>query len=333
MRSPWQSVFREVPWRWSDVLIGLAPLFVARIGFALMGRMDPASLPTAPSWLWIPLTVLAMTWMLVYPLWIARLRHSEPLPRPRARAVFVEGLLALLSLPIVMASMSFAYQAAAYLLGASAKSAAPLEPLARASNRVESLTLFVLAVTVGPVAEEVFFRGLLHNALRQRFRWPVAALLQAFAFGLFHPFDLASSAAIAFVGLALAVLYEWRGTLLAPILLHAMLNAVSLAVLMAGIAADADAPRLGVRGLPQEGGCLVTGVVPGGAADAAGLRSGDLVTTLNGEPVTDIQSMARIIRERRAGDRVTVEFIRGGTAHRIEVVLKSRRESTGIAGP
>jgi putative serine protease PepD len=95
---------------------------------------------------------------------------------------------------------------------------------------------------------------------------------------------------------------------------------------MAGIAADADAPQLGVWGDPHEGGCLVTKVVPAGAADTAGLRPGDLVTALDGVPVSDIRSLARIVRGRRAGDRVTVEFVRGGEAHQIEVVLKSRRQ-------
>jgi membrane protease YdiL (CAAX protease family) len=169
------------------VLIGITPLFLARTAIALIGRMDPASLPDAPRWLWIPLSVLALSWMFVYPLQLARLRHPESSPRLRARAIFIEVPFALLSVPIVMVILTFVFQAAAYLFGPSATPTAPLESLARSPNRFEPLALVVLAVSVGPVAEEVFFRGFLYNALRQRLRWLVAAVLQAAAFGLFHP--------------------------------------------------------------------------------------------------------------------------------------------------
>jgi putative serine protease PepD len=56
------------------------------------------------------------------------------------------------------------------------------------------------------------------------------------------------------------------------------------------------------------------------------LRVGDVVTALDGEPVADIQSMARLVRARQVGDRVTIDFARGGEARRVEAVLKGRQE-------
>ena len=78
-----------------------------------------------------------------------------------------------------------------------------------------------------------------------------------------HPFGLADRAGIALIGLALALLYEWRRTLLAPILMHALVNALAMAIMAQGIAADAAAPRLGVYGENARAGIRLTKVVPG----------------------------------------------------------------------
>ena len=50
-----RSVFRDVHWRWSDVLIGFAPL-VALALYPSVVRL--AWLPVMPSWTWLPLGVL-----------------------------------------------------------------------------------------------------------------------------------------------------------------------------------------------------------------------------------------------------------------------------------
>ena len=40
-RAPRRSVFREVPWRWSDVLIGFAPFLLLRAATFLIGLRSP----------------------------------------------------------------------------------------------------------------------------------------------------------------------------------------------------------------------------------------------------------------------------------------------------
>ncbi|MCA1906448.1 MAG: PDZ domain-containing protein [Desulfarculus sp.] len=44
-------------------------------------------------------------------------------------------------------------------------------------------------------------------------------------------------------------------------------------------------PRLGVVVKPQEGGLLVERVLPGGAAQRAGLQAGDRLVSVNGRPL------------------------------------------------
>jgi len=304
-------------WRWSDVLIGLAPTAAMRAAGALI---DPASLSAVP---WLPVAILAQAWMLIYPLWIVR-RRNAGLPRlPRPRTIFVEALFALLAVMASMMVLTVVFSFLTYMFGDQAMPTRPLESIARSPNRVDSLGLLVLTVLVAPVAEEVFFRGMLYNALRQRLHLVVAAPLQAVVFGLVHPFGLADTAVVALIGLALGLLYEWRRTLLAPVLMHSMVCALGMAVTAWGIAA---APRLGVSAETHEGGCLVTTVEPGSAAEAAGLRVGDVIKSLDGVLVADMRSLSRAVRSKQVGQEVVVEFIRGGKAQTVTAVLKKLRE-------
>ncbi|HEV3120468.1 MAG TPA: PDZ domain-containing protein, partial [Isosphaeraceae bacterium] len=136
-------------------------------------------------------------------------------------------------------------------------------------------------------------------------------------------YGLAFSAGIALGGLALAAVYEWRKTLLAPVFLHASLNALGMAILTAQIATS---PQLGVYGEPHEGGCMITKVVPGSAADKAGVQVGDVVTNLDEYPVADIRAMSRVVRSKRVGDRIAVKLVRGGRSRRVEAVLMGLQE-------
>jgi membrane protease YdiL (CAAX protease family) len=323
-RSPRRSAFREVPWRWSDVLLGFAPYLLLR---AATFVIDPrAPLATVLRQQWMPLHLLTDAWMLGIPLWIARTRTTHPVRLPRPRAVLVEALVAFLSLPVVFAASVAVATIAGNLLAGVESPAFPWASRAVSFSRTEWLAFITMAVTLAPVAEETFYRGFLYNVLRQQLHPIPAALIQAVVFGYVHPFGLANSIGIGVAALALVVVYEWRQTLLTPILVHAAMNAVGMVLLFGILAAEADAPRLGVLGEARQGGCLVTEVVPGGAAETAGIRVGDVITTVDGEPVADIPSIARLVRAHRVGDTVLVEFLREGTAHRADVVLARLKE-------
>jgi Do/DeqQ family serine protease len=64
-------------------------------------------------------------------------------------------------------------------------------------------------------------------------------------------------------------------------------------------------------GLDRPDGVLITDVWPGGPADQAGLKSGDLILTLDGEPVNDEASLNYHVLTRSSGDAVTVQYRRG----------------------
>lgn len=62
-----------------------------------------------------------------------------------------------------------------------------------------------------------------------------------------------------------------------------------------------------------------------GPAGKAGLRPGDVITRLDDQPVASAYSLVDAIRSRPPGSRVTITFVRQGTAHRTSLVLGSAR--------
>jgi hypothetical protein len=95
-----------------------------------------------------------------------------------------------------------------------------------------ALAVSVLCVAA-PVAEELFFRGLVHGALR-RFGVPIATVASSGFFAAVH-FVPAAIPVLFAVGVALALLYERTGSLIPGILVHACIN--SLATLGAFLSA------------------------------------------------------------------------------------------------
>ena len=288
--------------------------------------INPALLWVGPRWLWLPFALTQLAWMFLYPLWIVRRRARLPrLPRPRT--VFAEGLFAMLGTAVVMVVLAAVFSALFYLFGDRRRATTmPFKPIAASPNWYDSLGLLVLAVLIAPVAEEVFFRGMLYNALRRRLRVVVAAPVQAIIFGLSHHFGPADTTGVVLIGLAFALLYEWRKTLLAPVLMHAMVNALAMAIMAQSIAADAAAPRLGVYGETHKQGVRLTNVVPDTAAALARLQVGDVIFSLDGERVADMPGLTQAVRKRQVGQTVVVEFIRGAETHRVDAVLKKLRE-------
>src|SRR5713101_5987851 len=112
-------------------------------------------------------------------------------------------------------------------------------------------------------------------------------------------------------------------------------------------------PALGVRtipitpelaeqmGLAADNGLLVVQVVPGGAADRAGLKGGteraylgnipimvggDLIVAIDGQDVQDQQDLSQVMNNHRAGDTVRLTMYRGKKKMDVSVVLGEARE-------
>ncbi|MDK1327144.1 trypsin-like peptidase domain-containing protein [Arthrobacter sp. zg-Y1143] len=73
-------------------------------------------------------------------------------------------------------------------------------------------------------------------------------------------------------------------------------------------------------------GADVADVVSGSPGAKAGLKKGDVVTSVNGMPVTDAQSLTAAIRMQPAGGKVTIDYTRDGKAASTDVTLGDSAE-------
>jgi membrane protease YdiL (CAAX protease family) len=274
----------------------------------------------------LPVAFLIEAWMLVVPIWFGASRLGSFPRSPRLRTIFIEGFIGLGVGVLVCIAMIGSIIALYSLSGGALASRDPFGPMVGSFNRVELIAFAVLALVVAPIAEEVFFRGMLYNALRQHIFPAFAALASALVFALFHPFGPVDSVPIALAGLGCAVVYEWRKTLVAPICVHAGINTLGVTMLLLTLAADAAAPRLGVFVESGTGGACITQVVPESAADRAGLRVGDVLKTVDGQVVTDLPSLSAVVRQRSVGDKIKIEFARGNADQRVEAILTKLKE-------
>jgi putative serine protease PepD len=68
-------------------------------------------------------------------------------------------------------------------------------------------------------------------------------------------------------------------------------------------------------------GAYIDEVVPGGAAEAGGLQSGDIVTRFNGVPITDSVDLTAQVRAVAAGSEATITYVRGDETREATVTL------------
>ena len=71
-------------------------------------------------------------------------------------------------------------------------------------------------------------------------------------------------------------------------------------------------------------GALVADVVAGSAADAAGIRVGDVVVAVDGESITGQAALVATIRNLAPGERVEVSLVRDGVALEVTAILGER---------
>ena len=85
----------------------------------------------------------------------------------------------------------------------------------------------------------------------------------------------------------------------------------------------AQHPQLGISARDVEGtgqlGAVVAQVNQGSPAAEAGLRADDLVTAVNGEPVTSSESLVALVRSGRVGQPMDLTVVRNGSEEQVSV--------------
>ena len=147
-----------------------------------------------------------------------------PVPVVRAFAAAFAGLLALV-LP---------YNAVVWLVAPDIL-LADLAPFREQIASPAAPLLFVAVAIGAPVSEELVFRGFLQSALApSRLGFWGAALVTTILWTALHAgYSLVGLAEVALVGLYLALLLAWSGSLWLPLVVHATYNAILFALMAA----------------------------------------------------------------------------------------------------
>lgn len=95
-------------------------------------------------------------------------------------------------------------------------------------------SIFILSLQViilGPVAEELFFRGFLYKLLRKKYSFMFSAGLISIFFAVMHgtPQD---TLALFILSMAICYLYEKTQNILSPIILHSLHNSLNFCMIM-----------------------------------------------------------------------------------------------------
>jgi S1-C subfamily serine protease len=80
--------------------------------------------------------------------------------------------------------------------------------------------------------------------------------------------------------------------------------------------------------LPEVNGVLVIGVVPNSPAASAGIRRGDVITEINGQPVTTADRLQRLVDQMQVGQSLQVTLRRGDRTQRVSVRTADLQQAT-----
>jgi len=149
---------------------------------------------------------------------------------------------------------------------------------------------------------------------------------------------IASNGADQSSGIGFAIPINTAKAVLADLIRYGRVKRPSL-----GIVSYAIGPDLAQQmGLAADHGVLIQRVIPGGAAERAGLRGGnerayvgnteillggDLIVAIDGREIADPQDIAVVLDKHQAGDTISVTILRNGRQVRLKLILGEAQTS------
>jgi len=211
---------------------------LAGIGLIAAGLVDPDALdPSDAGSALLGVVVLSQVLGLAAALLLLR-RRGVPL-RPVIGARRPLGRLVAIGAGVGVVTLIASTLVVGILVGISGSDATPDQVLTGdiAETPLQLLLAILAAVVMAPVAEELLFRGLLHRGLRVRLTIVPATAISSVLFAVIHV-EVVLSQPLALVGLTLAgavmaLAYERTGSLVVPVVIHAVYNALTLVAVVA----------------------------------------------------------------------------------------------------
>lgn len=109
------------------------------------------------------------------------------------------------------------------LVGAQGPTQSSVEALSNLTGSADIALAFVAVCIAAPLVEELIFRGFVYQTLRNATGPVLAMVISGFLFGLVH-LDIAHLLPLSALGIGLAFIFEWSGSLWVPIIVHGLFN-------------------------------------------------------------------------------------------------------------
>jgi len=77
-------------------------------------------------------------------------------------------------------------------------------------------------------------------------------------------------------------------------------------------------------------GIYVAKVVDDGAAQAAGITEGDVITSVDGKKITKFAELQEVLAEKRPGDKINITYLRKKHSHSTTLTLKNEQGNTKV---
>ncbi len=97
------------------------------------------------------------------------------------------------------------------------------------------IRVLLLACVFAPVVEETLFRGALFGYLRRSFSWVISGLISGLIFAAIHPQGWVAVPLLCAIGFVFAAIREWRGSIIASMTAHSMLNGIAVMMTLGGM--------------------------------------------------------------------------------------------------
>jgi membrane protease YdiL (CAAX protease family) len=192
-------------------------------GRALPATIDTGLLVVVQLGFW-----LFMIGTILVSLLLRRMRPAELFGFDRLgfTKVFLWGAGLLISaLPLIFASSAVV---SSLMHVNSQKDSQPIMQLfERAGEPAKRIPIILLAIVIAPLAEEFFFRGFLYGVLKRYAGALPALVFTGVAFALIH-LHVPSLLPLFLLACVLTLAYELSGSLLVPMAMHALFNAITL---------------------------------------------------------------------------------------------------------
>jgi|GEM_PF-3691060 membrane protease YdiL (CAAX protease family) len=300
---------------WRGILLGIA-IALPWVCFGLFGPMW-VRIPSV----WWAFYIYQSAMLMGVPYWLAKHRASGPVfPKISIRMVFREILYAipvLIGIFLLIYASNHLFRMAGY--GSGMRWSAWMNA-AEVGGVTAMFMLMALSFTLVPIAEEVFFRGFLFNSLSRSVSFAMGLIAQAIFFAAMHPSGFIGLCVLALI---LAGVYQWRKTIVAPIVVHAGHNLLYAVYFTWLLLVNVYTPIFGIQGTDGDK-ITVTLVRPNATAMLSGIEKDDVIVSFNGNAVSDLMVLHGHVMATKVGETVPVVVSRDAKKITLPVTMQNR---------